>query len=279
MTLQNKKNINNINTKYFSGGKKKNLIEFLFGKIDEDKEDHTNKNDTHRIEKIINNSENILENWIQNTNDKKGMALYFAEEKDENSQGDENWLKGYHGKPLENDRFNLNEYVIKRLQNTDNQKYKECLENINQKSQICADSLTDLQINDINNISDRIELNNKVNKHLSELIDFKTKDFEKRKEEMERKIVEMEVNFEKEKEKFELHKENIHKIIEINNNFKDIIKEYVSDYPDYNKLKDTHNEQYTFNSKDLIQYIIFCLEDCKKKEIENNILLNDNKEN
>ena len=287
LTLKNIKNKNklkktiktNINLK---GGK--NFIDYLFNvesdeicTKDNSKDININKElqldqNSKEIQKKINSSQNILNKWIENTNPQKGMVLYFVTENNKNDSEEKNddkgWLQGFHGNALENDyKLHFNDYIKEKLTNTDNSKYKKCLnEPITISNTDCQNSLTEIQIDDIQQITERIETNNKVNNYLFQWLEFNKTFIQNQEKELLEKVEKMKKDLNDKKQKIKDHTTNINILINKNLNYNKIIKEYINPDPNYEKLKNIDKDVFEIQDN-LIKYISFSLQDHKEGEL------------
>merc|ERR1711871_123547 len=202
-TIKRNKNI-------LKGGK--NFIEYLFNVNDKCEINNVDKNESEgnkkgehkenstdtKIKKVFSYTDNILEKWIENTSEGEGMVLYFAKEieSDSNEHKKEetnNWVQGFHGSSLQNkNKIELNKYVINRLESSDKEIDKKRLQEINsKKNNGCLESLNQIQTKDIVSITERVEMNTKINIHLSELMIKNRSSIENEEKELEEKIQEM----------------------------------------------------------------------------------------
>ena len=255
------------NTYNLRGGK--NFIEFLFNLSDNEKkercEKETDNNDENKenqnIRKDLKYTDNILKKWIENTDQEKGVTLYFANatKKDPEIIDTKNWVEGFHGNILQNEsQIELNEYIKNRL-NNEKEINKKCLEELNNKKDNgCIEALNEIQINDFDSIKNRVEMNNKINTNLLNLIQSNKILLQQEEKELERKVEEMKKNIENKKKKIQEHSENISKLLNKNNNYNQIIKSYISSNPDYNQLKSTSLENFVIDDN-LMNYVVFAL--------------------
>ena len=261
----------------------KNFIDYLFNldsekstcnndNKDEKKDDIHLDNEDKKIKKQIVESENILEKWIQYTTPEEGVTLYFATEEinDNNSEKEinQNWISGFHGKALKHDyKFKFNDYIKDKLENSDNHDYKKCLDEINKNgNNECQNSLTEIQIDDIHKITERIEMNNKVNDYLFKWLEFNKTFIKNKEKEILDKVQEMKKELDEKKDEIEKHKKDIHNLINKNLNYNKIIKEYIGNNPDYGKLKETKKEIFEIEDN-MIKYINFSLKDHKEGDL------------
>lgn len=258
------------NTYNLKGGK--NFIDFLFNLSDKETKDGCDKdtdnnydNDDNKESQIIKETlkytDNILKKWVENTDQENGMTLYFANatKKESERTGTQNWVEGFHGNILQNEtQIELNDYIKDRL-NNEKEINKKCLEELNSKKDNgCIEALNEIQINDFDSIRERVEINNKINTNLLNLIQSNKILLEQEEKELERKVEEMKQNIENKKKKIQEHSENISKLLNKNSNYNQIIKSYISSNPDYNELKSTTSETFTIDDT-LMNYVIFAL--------------------
>ena len=267
----------------------KNFIDYLFNlednnnkckkesKEDKNKDDDINlDSESQKIKKQLNESENILDNWIQHTSPDEGMTLYFVNEEINNTEtqkeNNQSWLKGFHGSALKNEyKLQFNEYIKDRLENSDNDEYKKCLDEVTKNGNTeCQNSLTDIQTEDINKIAERIEMNNKVNDYLLKWLEFNKTFIENKEKELLEKVNEMKKNLDDQKEKIKQHTSDINSVISKNINYNKLIKEYIGNSPDYSKLKETNKESFEIQDN-LIKYIAFSLKDHKEGDLNTDL--------
>jgi hypothetical protein len=266
------------NTYNLRGGK--NFIDFLFNLSDKETKDgcdkDTDNNDDNQenqnIRESLKYTDNILKKWIENTDQENGMTLYFANatKKDSESASTQNWVEGFHGNILQNEsQIELNDYIKDRL-NNEKEINKKCLEELNSKKDNgCLEALNEIQINDFDSIRNRVEMNNKINTNLLNLIQSNKILLEQEEKELERKVEEMKQNIENKKKKIQEHSENISKLLNKNTNYNQIIKSYIASNPDYNELKSTSSENFVIDDI-LMNYVVFALkytEDSSLNEI------------
>lgn len=295
ITFKNKKlrkNKNTIKKPYNNLRGGKNFIDVLFniGNSDEESSCKVNKkssNDSNSIEhskedKIIKDqlesSNNILEEWIKHTDGNDGMTLYFVTENIDNenkeNKKNEEWLSGFHGKALNNKyKIKFNEYLKEKLEESDNELFKNCLQgNEKNSNKDCQESLNIIQTSDIKNITNRVNMNNKVNEFLLKWVESNKSSLEDKENEMKQKIEEMQTELEKQKHKMDLHKNNINDLISKNINYNKIIREYISSNPNYEKLQNTDSSTFEI-SDNLIKYISVALQNNDNEDLNKDLNL------
>ena len=290
VTLKNKKikKIKNTikNNRNLRGGK--NFIDILFNINDNDtkascqkkyKSENETSNKYSKEQQIIQNqivsSNNILEEWIKHTDENGGMTLYFVTENIENKNQEENnnakWLSGFHGKALNNEyKINFNEYLKKKLESSEDDLFQNCLHGDDKNTnRDCQESLNMIQTTDINDITSRVNMNNKVNEFLFKWLQSQNSIVAEKEKEIQQKIEEMQTKLKEKKQEIDSHKNNIKSLISKNINYNKIIKEYISSNPDYEKLKNTDVSTFEI-PEDLIKYVSIALENKDNKDLNEN---------
>ena len=293
ITFKNKKlrkNKNTIKKPYNNLRGGKNFIDVLFniGNSEEDSSCKVSKkssNESNPIQhskedKIIKNqvdsSNHILEEWIKHTHENDGMTLYFVTENIDNdnqeNQKNEKWLSGFHGTALNNKyKIKFNEYLKEKLEETDNELFKNCLEgNEKNSNKDCQESLNIIQTSDIKNITKRVNMNNKVNDFLLKWMESNKSVLEDKEKEMKQKIEEMQTELEEQKQKMDTHKNNIQNLISKNINYNKIIRDYISSDPDYEKLRNIDPSTLEI-SDDLIKYISVALQNHDNEDVNKDL--------
>ena len=263
-THKNKNHYTNNNLK---GGK--NFINYLFmsDEIDSDDCNSENEFDETELKSKMSHCDDILTQWIQNTNENDGMHLYFIkqdiDQQEIKQENDKKWFQGFHGDYIQKQyKLNFNDYIKQRMGTNSlclNGQNKENMDN-------CIESLEDIQLKDLECIKQRIQKNNKINKYLLEWKNVQNQNIQKKEKELQDKIDEMKINIEIEKEKMEKHNDNVEELFQKNYNFNEIIKKYISSNPDFEELKNIDTNIFTINEK-LMNYIEFIL--AQKSSIPN----------
>ena len=245
---------------------KKNFIQYLFNLKDDDiskkqidtakTNDNTiNTTDTtdtanniskENIETFINNTDNILKEWINHTNTEKGLTLYMSSiENNQETETQRGWLQGDHGFYLNSSKhIQLNDYLKDKLKNMNFD--KGCLkldtENNYQNIQTCNQELEKIQIQDIKDITQRIKFNYQVFEETQNFIKKKTETIKQQ----ELKLQELQEKLENEKNKFQSQLKDIENLNQKIVNYVSLIQKYMN--ADYQSILNINPENFMLTS-------------------------------
>jgi len=233
-------------------------------KIDSDDCNSENEIEETEIQSKMSHGDDILSQWIQNTNEKDGMHLYFIKQdihQDEVKQENDNkWFQGFHGDyTLKQCKLSFNDYIKQKMEKNKHETNSLCLGGENKENiDACIESLENIQLRDFECIKQRIQNNNKINTYLLKWKKEKNQNIQNKEKELQEKIDEMKKNIEIEKEKMETHQDNVEELFQKNYNFNEIIKKYISSNPNYEELKNIDKNNFKINDK-LLKYVKFIL--------------------
>ena len=240
---------------------KKNFIQYLFNlkddnishkQIDNNNNNTNNNTDTttniskENIETFINNTDNILKEWINHTNTEKGLTLYMSSmENNQETETQKGWLQGDHGFYLNSSKhIQLNDYLKDKLKNMNFD--KGCLkldtENNYQNIQTCNQELEKIQIQDIKDITKRIEFNYKIFEESQQFVRQKTETIKQQ----ELKLQELQEKLENEKNKFQSQLKDIENLNQKIVNYVSLIQKYMN--ADYQSILNINPENFMLTS-------------------------------
>jgi hypothetical protein len=287
-------NLNYYNSNKQNGGKKwwKLFVEGDDENINNNYNSNNERTNTEnqKVNTLIEESNNIMKNWIQNTDNNTGLTLYFAKE-DNNSENGENndnenndnnhnnWNKGYHGNSL-NKRKKLvfNPYIMDKIQKKsveagDSCPLKSCLKAMESRSNAdqrqCLSALEKVQEEDINTLKKRVDFNTNVNLYINQWIGSNIEYLKSEEEIANQQILEIKQKMEETKTSVNNQTTNLQQIICQNNNFNNTLNEYFVDTPNYEFINSSDLPSLEYDKR-MMNYINFSVDkgNTNSKEIK-----------
>lgn len=263
---------------------KQNFIDYLFN-LDSLEEINTSDKTPNKqtnisnqqLEYFIDNTDNILKNWISHTDETKGLHLYMVEQVENNEDdtiNQQKWIQGDHGFYLNSStKIQLNDYLSEKLKEL---KYDNgCItidkDNSYQNLQLCNSQLEQIQIKDIHDITNRIDFNSQLYLKTDEYLKKQTDKIDT----LNKQIETLKHKLDIQQQKLENDKQNIDKIKTALINFIIVVKKYLSDTPNYREIINTTPVNYQL-SKELLDIILNIMNSTNKKneldDIEKDII-------